>query len=150
MVVFRRSCVSIHALTALSYDMSPFAPRRGFEASCADLTRVGWIAGLLPSALSPEYFKGELTPAHTLKVSDFFFFVFVVSRGVYYFEVRSKMFLANTSCFTLFLAKKYQCMTAVPSPFPMCFVPRPFKHNDCLPELTKHCHHKKYGCTPHR
>ncbi|CAM9776310.1 unnamed protein product [Pylaiella littoralis] len=41
--------------------------KRGFEASCADLTRVGWIAGLLPSALSPEYFKGELTPAHTLK-----------------------------------------------------------------------------------
>lgn len=41
---------------------------RGFPAYCADLTRLGWIAGLLPSAFSPEYFKGELTPATTLKV----------------------------------------------------------------------------------
>lgn len=50
---------------------------RGFQASCADLTRVGWIAGLLPSALSPEYFKGELTPAKTLKVTFFFFLLLI-------------------------------------------------------------------------
>ncbi|CAB1120251.1 unnamed protein product [Ectocarpus sp. CCAP 1310/34] len=41
--------------------------KRGFPAYCADLTRFGWITGLLPSALSPEYVKGELTPANTLK-----------------------------------------------------------------------------------
>eukprot|EP00904_Undaria_pinnatifida_P010185 jgi/Undpi1/6297/HiC_scaffold_20.g08780.m1 len=40
---------------------------RGFPAYCADLTRLGWITGLLPSAVSPAYFKGELTPAETLK-----------------------------------------------------------------------------------
>eukprot|EP00752_Nemacystus_decipiens_P010496 g9351.t1 len=40
---------------------------RGFPAYCADLSRLGWITGLLPSAFSPEYFKGELTPATTLK-----------------------------------------------------------------------------------
>lgn len=43
---------------------------RGFPATCADLTRVGWITGLLPSAFSAEYFKGELTPANTLKVCE--------------------------------------------------------------------------------
>lgn len=42
---------------------------RGYPVYCADLTRVGWITGLLPSALSLEYFKGELVPADTLKVS---------------------------------------------------------------------------------
>lgn len=42
--------------------------RRGYPVYCADLTRVGWITGLLPSALSAEYFKGELVPVKTLEV----------------------------------------------------------------------------------
>ncbi|CAM9592814.1 unnamed protein product [Ascophyllum nodosum] len=40
---------------------------RGFPAYCADLTRLGWISGLLPSALSAEYFKGELVSSKTLQ-----------------------------------------------------------------------------------
>ena len=44
------------------------SPTRGFPAYCADLTRLGWISGLLPSALSAEYFKGELVSSKTLQV----------------------------------------------------------------------------------
>ncbi|CAM9520429.1 unnamed protein product, partial [Choristocarpus tenellus] len=40
---------------------------RGFPAYGADLTRLGWITGLLPSAISPDYWTGNLTPDKTLK-----------------------------------------------------------------------------------
>ncbi|CAN0037606.1 unnamed protein product, partial [Discosporangium mesarthrocarpum] len=40
---------------------------RGFPAYSADLTRLGWITGLLPSAVSVEYWTGNLAPAKTLQ-----------------------------------------------------------------------------------
>jgi hypothetical protein len=43
---------------------------RGHEAYGADLTRLGWITGLIPSAFSADYWKGTLQPSKTLGVSS--------------------------------------------------------------------------------
>ena len=51
--------------------------KRGHEAYGADLTRLGWITGLAPSAFTLDYIKGTLTPSKTLA-----FFYDAIDRGL--------------------------------------------------------------------
>ncbi|KAG5191750.1 hypothetical protein JKP88DRAFT_295255 [Tribonema minus] len=48
-------------------DMIDVFNARGHQVYGAQLQRVGWILGLLPSALTLDYFKGTLQPSKTLK-----------------------------------------------------------------------------------
>jgi hypothetical protein len=64
----------LHVLLQLSIaedyeEMIGIFNARGHEAYGADLSRLGWITGLIPSAFSADYWKGTLQPSKTLGVS---------------------------------------------------------------------------------